>query len=155
MAGARFDIHYYIKEIGMKINIVYWSGTGNTQMMADAIAEGAKGAGADVTVIPVSEADASAADADVVILGCPAMGAESLEDSEFEPFYESVKDKLSGKKVALFGSYDWGDGEWMRTWQADAEGAGAVMVADGLIVNNTPDDSGLGDCRALGEKAAS
>ena len=139
----------------MKINIIYWSGTGNTQMMAEAIAQGAEEAGADVAVIPVSEADPSKIDADVVILGCPAMGAENLEESEFGPFYDSVKDKLAGKKLALFGSYDWGDGEWMRTWQADAEGAGAVMVADGLIVNNTPDDSGLADCRALGEKAAS
>ena len=117
----------------MKINIIYWSGTGNTQMMAEAIAQGAEEAGAEVAVIPVSEADPSKIDADVVILGCPAMGAENLEESEFQPFYDSVRDKLAGKKLALFGSYDWGDGEWMRTWQADAEEAGAVMLAEGLI----------------------
>lgn len=139
----------------MKVKIVFWSGTGNTEMMANAVAEGAKGAGADVEVIPVSAADESAADCDALALGCPAMGAESLEDGEFEPFYESVKPKLSGKKLALFGSYDWGDGEWMRTWQADAEGAGAVMVAEGLAVNNTPDEDGLGLCRELGAKLAS
>lgn len=138
----------------MKVSIIYWSGTGNTEMMANAVSEGAKGAGAEVELIPVSAADVSAADADVVILGCPAMGAESLEDSEFEPYYLSVKDKLKGKKVALFGSYDWGDGEWIRTWQADVEGAGAVMVADGLAVNNTPDEDGLQLCKELGAKAA-
>ena len=82
------------------------------------------------------------------------MGAENLEESEFQPFYDSVKDKLAGKKLALFGSYDWGDGEWMCTWQADAEEAGAVMLAEGLIVNNTPDDEGLEKCRSLGAKAA-
>lgn len=138
----------------MKVKIVFWSGTGNTEMMANAIAEGASGAGADVMVIPVSEANAEALDCDALIFGCPAMGAESLEDGEFEPFYQSVKDKLNGKKVALFGSYDWGDGEWMRIWQEDAEGAGAVMIADGLIVNNTPDEEGLRLCKELGAKAA-
>lgn len=138
----------------MKLNIVYWSGTGNTEMMANAIAEGAKAAGAEVGVIPVSAADSGALDCDVLALGCPAMGAECLEDGEFEPFYQSVKDLLAGKKLALFGSYDWGDGEWMRTWQEDAESAGAVMIADGLIVNNTPDDEGLQQCKELGAKAA-
>lgn len=138
----------------MKVKIVFWSGTGNTEMMANAIAEGATGAGADVEVIPVSQADESAAEADVLVLGCPAMGAENLEEGEFEPYYASIKDKLKGKKVALFGSYDWGDGEWLRTWQADAEEAGAVMVADGLAVNTTPDEDGLQLCRELGAKAA-
>ena len=138
----------------MKVNIIYWSGTGNTQMMAEAVAEGAEGAGAQVSVIPVAAADSSSVDVDVVVLGCPAMGAESLEDGEFEPWYTSIKHKLSGKKVALFGSYDWGDGEWMRNWQADVESAGGVMVADGLTVNNTPDDSGLEACRALGADCA-
>lgn len=138
----------------MKVKIVYWSGTGNTEMMANAVCEGASGAGAEVEVIPVSGADASAVECDVLALGCPAMGAENLEDGEFEPWYESVKANLKGKKLALFGSYDWGDGEWMRTWQEDAEAAGAVMVADGLIVNNTPDEDGLQLCRDLGAKLA-
>ena len=138
----------------MKINIIYWSGTGNTQMMAEAIAQGAEEAGAEVAVIPVSEADPSKIDADVVILGCPAMGAENLEESEFQPFYDSVRDKLAGKKLALFGSYDWGDGEWMRTWQARAEGDGAKLIADGLAVYSTPNDEGLEKCRELGKIAA-
>ena len=138
----------------MKVNIIYWSGTGNTQMMAEAVAEGAESAGAQVSVIPVAAADSSSVDADVVALGRPAMGAESLEDGEFEPWYASIKPRLAGKRVALFGSYDWGDGEWMRNWQADVESAGGVMVADGLTVNNTPDDSGLEACRALGADCA-
>jgi flavodoxin short chain len=137
----------------MKVNIIFWSGTGNTEAMANAIAEGVVKAGGCVDVIPVADANNASVDCDVVILGCPAMGSESLEDSEFEPYYQSIKDKLKGKKVALFGSYDWGDGEWMRTWQADVESVGAVMVDDGLTVNNTPDDDGLALCRQLGEKA--
>lgn len=138
----------------MKVKIVYWSGTGNTEMMANAIEEGAKSAGAETEIVPVSDADENVDNCDVLMLGCPAMGAESLEDSEFEPYYLSIKDKLNGKKLALFGSYDWGDGEWLRTWQSDAESAGAVMIADGLAVNNTPDEDGLASCRELGKKAA-
>jgi flavodoxin short chain len=137
----------------MKANIIFWSGTGNTEAMANAIAEGVVNAGGEVNIIPVAEASEAYVNCDVVILGCPAMGSESLEDSEFEPYYQSIRDKLKGKKVALFGSYDWGDGEWMRTWQADVETAGAIMVDDGLIINNTPDNDGLAACRQLGEKA--
>ena len=91
---------------------------------------------------------------DVLLFGCPAMGAEELEESEFEPFFSSVEGSLSGKKVGLFGSYDWGDGEWMRTWQQRVVAAGGVMIEDGLICNNAPDDDALSACRALGEKAA-
>jgi flavodoxin short chain len=137
----------------MKANIIFWSGTGNTEAMANAIAEGVVNAGGEMNIIPVAEASEASVNCDVVILGCPAMGSESLEDSEFEPYYQSIRDKLKGKKVALFGSYDWGDGEWMRTWQADVETAGAIMVDDGLIINNTPDNDGLAACRQLGEKA--
>ena len=82
------------------------------------------------------------------------MGAEELEEGEFEPFFSSVEGLLAGKRVGLFGSYDWGDGEWMRTWQQRVEAAGGVMIEDGLICNNTPDDEALAACRALGEKAA-
>ena len=138
----------------MKVSIVYWSGTGNTEMMANAIKEGAESAGAEVELLPVAAAPADVLDSDVLLFGCPAMGSEELEDSEFEPFFSSVESSLKGKKVGLFGSYDWGDGEWMRIWQERVEAAGGVMVADGLICNNTPDDDALAECRELGEKAA-
>ncbi|HIV37233.1 MAG TPA: flavodoxin [Candidatus Negativibacillus faecipullorum] len=138
-----------------KVAVIYWSGTGNTQQMADAVAEGAKGAGAEVSVFSVSEISADAAAAyDHLALGCPAMGGEVLEESEFEPFFSELEGSLSGKKVVLFGSYDWGDGQWMRDWQQRTVQAGAQMPADGLIVNLTPDEDGLAQCRELGAKIA-
>ena len=134
----------------MKTAVIYWSGTGNTEAMAKAIAEGA---GADI--FSVSEFDGDISAYDRVAFGCPAMGAEELEDSEFEPFFAGVEDKLNEKKVALFGSYGWGDGEWMRLWADRVKSAGAVLLNDeGLIVNETPSDDDLADCKALGEKLA-
>ncbi|RXI22714.1 MAG: flavodoxin [Candidatus Amulumruptor caecigallinarius] len=124
----------------MKVSIVYWSGTGNTEAMANAVAEGAKNTGAEVELLPVSAASADVIGSDALLFGCPAMGSEELEESEFEPFFSSVEGSLSGKKVGLFGSYDWGDGEWMRTWQQRVVAAGGVMIEDGLICNNAPDD---------------
>ena len=135
--------------------VIYWSGTGNTELMAQAVAEGAKQAGAEVKLLLVSEASAEDVQAvSALALGCPAMGSEVLEESEFEPFFNAVEGLLSGKKLALFGSYDWGDGQWMRDWQARAEAAGAVLCADGLIANNTPGDDELSNCRALGHTLA-
>ena len=99
----------------MKVTVVYWSGTGNTQAMAEAVAQGAKDAGAEVDLLQVSETSAAALEScDRLALGCPAMGAEVLEETEFEPFFTELEGKLSGKRVALFGSYGWGDGQWMR-----------------------------------------
>ena len=138
----------------MKVSIVYWSGTGNTEAMANAVAEGAKGAGAEVELLPVSAASEDVLASGALILGCPAMGAEQLEESEFEPFFSAIEGKLAGKKVGLFGSYDWGDGEWMRTWQQRVETAGGVMIADGVTAYGAPDSDALAACRALGEKAA-
>lgn len=88
------------------------------------------------------------------VYGCPAMGSEELEEGEFEPFFASAEGKLGGKKIGLFGSYEWAEGEWMRTWQARAEADGAVMLAEGLAVCGTPDEDGLEKCRALGRLAA-
>ena len=122
----------------MKVSIVYWSGTGNTEAMANAVAEGAKGTGAEVELLPVSAASEDVLASDALILGCPAMGAEQLEESEFEPFFSAIEGKLAGKKVGLFGSYDWGDGEWMRTWQERVVIAGGNMITDGIIANNAP-----------------
>ena len=137
----------------MKVSIVYWSGTGNTEAMANAVAEGAKGAGAEVELLPVSAASEDVLASDALILGCPAMGAEQLEESEFEPFFSAIEGKLAGKKVGLFGSYDWGDGEWMRTWQERVVISGGNMITDGIIANNAPDDEALAACKSLGEKA--
>lgn len=135
--------------------IVYWSGTGNTEKMAELIAEGATSAGAAVTKKTVSEASPSEVqEYDVVVMGSPSMGAEVLEESEMEPFVEEVQGSLSGRKVGLFGSYDWGDGEWMRNWQERMQGNGAQLIADGLIVNLTPEGDDEEACRELGKKAA-
>ncbi|MGI6672250.1 MAG: flavodoxin [Christensenellales bacterium] len=133
-----------------KIAVVYWSGTGNTEAMAEEIA---KACNADL--YQASDFNAGLmSNYQAVAFGCPSMGAEELEEGEFAPMFDSVKSSLSGKKVALFGSYDWGDGEWMRLWQAECEGLGAQMVADGLIVHLTPDDEGLAACRRLAEQLA-
>lgn len=134
------------------IRIVYWSGTGNTEAMANAVADGVKNAGGEAEVLPVSAADESVLDGGALLLGCPAMGAEELEESEFEPFFSSVEGRLQGKKAGLFGSYDWGDGEWMRTWQAHALAAGAVLLADGVIAHNEPDAEAIAACEELGKK---
>ena len=139
----------------MKAAIIYFSSTGNTEAMANAIAEGAKAAGAEVEVQEVSDASVDAAlENEALILGCPAMGDEELDD-EMETFFTELEGKLSGKKVALFGSYDWGDGEWMRKWYDRAKEAGADLRQDaGLIANNEPDDDALAACRDLGAKLA-
>lgn len=136
-----------------KIAVVYWSGTGNTEAMANAITAGAKGAGADVTSFNVADITADqAAGYDKLILGCPSMGAEVLEEIDFEPFYTDLEGKLSGKKVALFGSYGWGDGEWMRDWQGRVERTGANLFEEGLILNEMPDAEGLEMCEAFAKR---
>lgn len=139
----------------MKMCIIYWSGTGNTEAMANLICEGAVSAGADVTLKEVSSASVSDIQAaDIAIFGCPSMGDEILEEDEFEPFMKSVTDTLGGKKIGLFGSYDWGDGEWMRTWESDVKKAGAVLLKDGLIVNLTPAGADIDKCREFGKDIA-
>ncbi len=139
-----------------KTAIIYWSGTGNTEAMANAIAEGAKSVNPDAALYSVSDISAdSAAEFDTLILGCPAMGAEVLEESEFEPFFEALEGKLSGKKVALFGSYGWGDGEWMRNWEERVKNAGAELIdGEGLTAADFPDDDALEKCSLLGKTAA-
>ena len=128
-----------------KIAVIYWSMSGNTEAMANAIAEGAQGAGAEVDVKQVSDITVDQAlEYDKLALGCPAMGAEVLEESEFEPFFTELESRLGGKKVALFGSYGWGDGQWMRDWQQRVDDANASLYnGEGLIINETPDDDGL------------
>uniref|UniRef100_UPI004028A28C flavodoxin n=1 Tax=Faecousia sp. TaxID=2952921 RepID=UPI004028A28C len=139
----------------MKIAVVYWSSTGNTEAMAQAVAEGARKAGASAELFTATEFDGGKVDAfDAIAFGCPAMGAEELEDSEFAPMFESCESKLSGKKIALFGSYGWGDGEWMRTWEDTCRNDGASLVCDSVICQEAPDDDALNACRSLGEALA-
>ncbi len=136
--------------------VIYWSLTGNTEQMANAVFEGAKEAGADVVLLKFSETSADDALAfDAVALGCPAMGNEVLEEGDVEPFFTEMESKLSGKKIALFGSYDWGDGEWMREWEKRVSAAGGQLISgEGLIVNNEPDEFALGECKKLGQALA-
>ena len=139
-----------------KVAVIFWSGSGNTAAMAQAIAEGARAAGAEADLLQVPEVSADqAAGYGTMALGCPAMGAEVLEESEFEPFFTELEGRLGGHRVALFGSYGWGDGQWMRDWYQRTEGSGALMVQDeGFIVNEAPDEAGLEACRKLGEELA-
>ena len=138
-----------------KIAVVYWSGTGNTEAMANAVAEGAKNAGADVSLYTADAFGASMVeDFDAIAFGCPAMGAEVLEESEFEPMFTDCESKLSGKKIALFGSYGWGDGEWMRTWEDTCRNAGADLACDSVICQETPDEDAEAECRSLGAALA-
>ena len=138
-----------------KVAVIYWSGTGNTEMMAKYIADGVKAAGGQADVFSVSDfSQDQLAEYGRYALGCPAMGAEELEDSEFQPFYEAVKPSLSGKKVALFGSYGWGGGEWMNPWKEDAANAGLVLADEPLAIEGAPDDAGKEKCRELGKVLA-
>lgn len=142
----------------MKIAVIYWSGTGNTEMMANAVAEGAAAAGADVDVMNVSQAvPETALTYDRLALGCPAMGAEELEESEFEPFFAELEKGLKGKKVALFGSHEWSEeGQWMDDWTERTAGDGAeICQGAGLKIYSTPDEAGLEKCRELGRTLAS
>lgn len=138
-----------------KVAIVYWSGTGNTEAMAQMIGAGAKETGADVSVKTVSDANPDEVlSADVLVLGCPSMGDEILEEDEFEPFVAGIESKVKGKKLALFGSYDWGDGQWMRDWDKRMKNAGAELPVDFLIVNNTPEGEDEILCKEFGKKVA-
>lgn len=135
-----------------KVAVVYWSGTGNTEVMAESVAEGAKAAGAEVSVLTPETFSADAmGDYDAFAFGCPSMGDEVLEETEFEPMFNACESKLQGKKVALFGSYGWGDGEWMRNWEETCKSDGAQLVYDSVICQEMPDDDAKAACSALGK----
>ena len=138
-----------------QIAVVYWSGTGNTEIMAAAVVEGAKGAGAEAALFTASEFSAEQVGGyDAIAFGCPSMGAEQLEESEFEPMFTACEGALRGKNIALFGSYGWGDGEWMRSWEERCGGDGANLVCDSVICCEAPDEEALAACRALGAALA-
>ena len=138
-----------------KVAVVYWSSTGNTESMANAVADGAKEAGAEVTVFETADFEATKVDEfDAIAFGCPAMGDEVLEEDEFEPMFDGCKDALKDKKIALFGSYGWGDGEWMRNWEESCKEAGAVLATESVICNDMPDDAGVANCKELGAALA-
>ena len=139
-----------------KTAVVYWSSTGNTEAMAAAMAEGAKDAGAEVELLTVDKADAAAlSEAKAFALGCPAMGAEVLEEGEMEPFVTELEGCVAGKTIGLFGSYGWGDGEWMRDWVERMTAAGATVVGgEGVICQDAPDDDAKTACEELGKKLA-
>lgn len=134
-----------------KAAVVFWSGTGNTEEMANAVADGAKNAGLEVDMFRAAEFNSGlVGNYDAIAFGCPSMGVEVLEESEMQPMWDEVKGSLNGKRIVLFGSYGWGDGEWMRNWNEDAEAAGAIMAADFVICNDAPDDEAVAACEALG-----
>ena len=139
-----------------KIYVIYWSMSGNTQAMAEAIAKGINDSGKEAVVQYVSEASVSdLKDQPVFALGCPAMGAEVLEEGEMEPFVSEVEGIAAGKKIALFGSYGWGDGQWMRDWEERMSGCGAAIInGAGLICHETPDDAMISECENLGKQIA-
>lgn len=137
-----------------KVAIVYWSGTGNTEAMADAVKSGVEGAGGEAELIQAADFGPDKVGTyDAFAFGCPAMGAEELEESEFEPMYDAVEPELGDKKVALFGSYDWGTGEWMETWEDRARNAGVDVVTT-VIANLEPDADAISACEEAGKQLA-
>ena len=137
------------------VAVVFWSGTGNTEAMANAVAEGINEKGAESALIAAAEFSADMMDQyDAIAFGCPAMGGEELEPDEFEPMWEGVQSNLNNRKIALFGSYGWGDGEWMRTWEESCRDAGAILAHESVICQETPDDEAVDNCKALGAALA-
>lgn len=138
-----------------KTAVVFWSGTGNTEEMANAVLEGMKENGADASIYSADAFQAGDVEGyDAIAFGCPAMGAEVLEEDEFQPLFDECKSALEGKKVALFGSYGWGDGEWMRNWEDDCKEAGIELACDSVVCNDAPDEDAITACKELGAALA-
>lgn len=135
-----------------KVAIVYWTGSGNTEQMANLIGDAVKGAGGEATVAHVSAININdLVTADVIALGSPSMGVEVIEESEMEPFMATLEGRIEGKKIALFGSYGWGDGQWIRDWTERVKAAGAAQPVEALAVQGTPDGA---ECAAFGAELA-
>ena len=139
----------------MKTAVIYWSGTGNTEAMARAVAEGMTAAGMEAVLLTPAEVQPGDLNTyDAIAFGCPAMGSEVLEEMEFQPMFDSIKNQMGGKAVGLFGSFGWGDGEWMRSWEKDCDDVGINLVCESVICADAPDDMVLEACRALGKALA-
>ncbi|WP_294403555.1 flavodoxin [uncultured Clostridium sp.] len=137
------------------MKIVYYSLSGNTKRMAELIADGIKMRGKDAELVDFESIGAEeAVNEEVIILGCPSQGVESLEESVVEPFVESLEGKINGKKVALFGSYGWGNGEWMKDWEERLESYGGKLIGEGLIINEMPEDENEQVCIDFGKMIA-
>ena len=135
-----------------KINIIYWSGTGNTELMAQSIYEGSS-KNENVRLISVDKANVDdVKEADILFLGCPSMGNEVLEETEMEPFMESISNDIKGKKIVLFGSYGWGDGEWMQDWEERIRKCGGELIEDSIISNEAPSSEEIEYLSSLAEK---
>jgi flavodoxin short chain len=139
-----------------KVVIAYWSGGGNTETMAQSVAKGVSENGGEAVLKPAGSASAALVrGADALAFGCPAMGAEVLEEGEMEPFIASLSSAdVQGKKLGLFGSYDWGDGQWMRDWVERMKGLGAAVDGEGIITQLEPSKEALDLCYALGKRLA-
>ena len=138
-----------------KIAVVYWSGTGNTEAMAKLVEEGIVAAGGQADLLPPALFTPDLVSGyDAIAFGCPSMGAEQLEEGEFQPMFDAVKGSLGGKTIGLFGSYGWGDGEWMRSWEATAKSYGAHLEREGVICADAPDTAAKAACEALGKALA-
>ncbi|MCR5594647.1 MAG: flavodoxin [Lachnospiraceae bacterium] len=139
-----------------KVSIVFWSGTGNTAAMAQSVADGVKDAGGEAELIPVGSADIeSLKSAKAFALGCPSMGAEQLEESEMEPFMSDLDGAIGGKQIGLFGSYGWGNQEWMRDWESRISADGATVVnGEGVTVLGAPTDDTIEALKDLGRTLA-
>ncbi len=135
-----------------KVAVVFWSATGNTETMANCVFEGAQAVGAEAKLIYASEFNKDMiGDFDAIAFGCPAMGAEVLEEGEFQPMWDGVLSSLCGKKTAIFGSYDWGDGEWIRAWEDECSSNGLNLVCDFIMSNNEPSDEDKENLKKMGE----
>ena len=138
-----------------KVAVVFWSGSGNTEAMANAVMEGVAKGGAEAELIRVGDFSADRiADYDGILMGCPACGTEELDEGEFEPFFVEAENHLKDVKVGMFGSYGWGGGAFMDPWTERVNAAGGAMVADGVTCELEPDDDALERCRALGAAMA-
>lgn len=138
-----------------KIAVIYWSGTGNTEAMANAVVEGAQTENTEVQLYTAADFTTDLVDQyDALAFGCSSMGAEQLEEEMFEPMFTAVEPLLTTKNVALFGSYGWGDGEWMRSWEERCAAAGIMLVTDSVIGNDYPSEEVIESCKVLGKALA-